>query len=506
MAADFAPLLTTMTELVSDERLVGPIEDFCLLVPEFLVESWRKVAPLQRVDSLDRAPDYSHVIVFEANDHAQALLAALQTERPPGTAIGFYSEYYPGILTSVSGPLKVTSEPIGRGLVMLHTPRTGSHYIQGMITSLGIFGKMEDWTRPPVIEAVKLGIVNIAEHFYRCARYQRSGAAHWSTRIEIPFLRSIWPLLPSSQQIELRSFLRDSHCFLLTRRDRAAQTWSTIKAVASSEWMVTHPQSNPRPATDIPVPVDQLWFWLFSNVETIQANERFASVLTGIGISEVTTVAYEDVSVAQIPEAIQHDVLGDYFEPGVTYLDPGATRYYRQATDADRPAIGRLAHLFESSRQWDLRNKSDLNQTPIHLVAGSQALRDDGVHLIGMEAALLFKISDWPKSGLIVLHFRIKEEAQNFPIVLLGNGEVNWFIHKMSRRGVYALVIDAGCIGDEPLRFGIENMQPTTSEHEPWPIAVRNLRWVDVSFDMAPYFPWIEEVTSTRHARLYRFS
>ena len=38
MAADFAPLLTTMTELVSDERLVGPIEDFCLLVPGFLVE------------------------------------------------------------------------------------------------------------------------------------------------------------------------------------------------------------------------------------------------------------------------------------------------------------------------------------------------------------------------------------------------------------------------------------------------------------------------------------
>ncbi len=171
--SSYIPLVRGFSEVIDDGWLMGEFRDFVLLADSALASVWREIAPNQPIDLLDRIDVPEKCIIFDVGKAAVQLRERLQRERPPGTALSFLTEYYPSVCAKTFAAGRMADEP-GPGVIMFQTPRTGSHLMQGMIANLGEFGAPDEWIRPPVMEAVRLGALGLVDHLVRCARHQRA--------------------------------------------------------------------------------------------------------------------------------------------------------------------------------------------------------------------------------------------------------------------------------------------------------------------------------------------
>ena len=286
---------------------MGEFRDFVLLADHRLVPIWREIAPSQPIDLLTRADAAERCIIFDAGEETGPIRERLQKERPPGSVLSFFTEYYPSVCAKTFAPGRMAGE-LGPGITMFQTPRTGSHLMQGMIANVGDFGPPDEWIRPPVIEAVRQGVLGFVDHLIRCALHQRAFCRYWSVSIVLPFLAEMWQWISCEERGRFGEFVHQGHSFLLSRRDRTAQTWSQIRATYSGRFhSFSHNDVN-QDIDEALLPPEKFWLWLIINKANFERLEQLARTITRDAGIELETIYYEELLTQSISEDLHRRV------------------------------------------------------------------------------------------------------------------------------------------------------------------------------------------------------
>ena len=342
----YLALTHALSDVVADERLAGDFEQHVLLVPNELVPAWRQTAPRQLILPLSKYASVDRSIVFDVSPNATAVLRWLRQQRSPGSALSFFTEYYPSVCAGTFAPGQMATAR-GPGLIMFQTPRTGSHHMKGMIANVGDFGVANAWIRPPLLEAVRLGVVSLVDHLDRCARHQLAARPRWAASIVLPFLEAAWESISADERQRFVEFVGSAHPFLLTRRDRVAQTWSLLRAGHSGRYHINSADQANDGVADALRPPEKYWLWTLFNHHYFARLETFAQSIVEQSGGTLPVVAYEELLEQPLSEAVHERVLGPMYDRNTHKLDPLTSGYARQSGVEDVRMIARLRRVID---------------------------------------------------------------------------------------------------------------------------------------------------------------
>jgi LPS sulfotransferase NodH len=498
-------LTRAFAEIVSDGRLRGDIRQHVLLAPNDLIPTWHAIAPDQPVESIDRADEIEKCIVFDVDDDATATLLRLRQQRPEGSAISFLTEYYPSACAETLAPGRM-ADSLGHGLIMFQTPRTGSHLMQSMIRSTGDFGIADEWIRPPLLHAVRLGLVSLVDHLICCARHQQLVHKYWATSIVLPFLEEIWRELQPDEHLRFIDFVRSAHTFLLTRRDRVAQTWSQIRAVQSGRFHIYSQAEVNKNVGDALQPPEKFWVWLLHNEDTWARMEAFADTIVRQAGGTLPVVAYEELRERPISKDVHDRVFGPLYDQSAHQLDPDTSPFVRQSGAEDAEMIARLRRIREDTDMLDF--------------AGWRGLERASVKLSG--EAWIHNSKLQVRSGTIVCDIPFLQSEQRrtvglqldvlasdaFPVML-------WVEVAETRKENYSAVIDQTgayllLAADRSARAGMRYVIVVGGDavigSDGARVRLRRLFSIPVDFQAQPEFPWMTPVQRLGNFALYRLA
>ena len=450
----FAPLVQAFAEVVEGGWLLGPFRDYVLVVDPGLLALWQRIAPNQAMEPPGQIGTARKRIIFDVGDACVSLLEQQKSLSEPRASLSFLSEYYPSVCakTFAAGEM---SDHLGSGLVMFQTPRTGSHLLQGMIAQLGDFGAPEEWVRPPVIKAVQLGILSLVDHMYRCARHQRAFHKYWATSLVLPFLAEIWGHLSDHEQGRLLSFVEHSHPFLLTRRDRIAQTWSQIRAYHTGRFHAFVQKDVNEQAEVALLPVEKFWLWVILNRRHFDRLESFARSIAAKSNKNLSEVAYEELQERPLTEALHGKVLGEMYSPLTHRLDPDATIFLKQSSVHDAECIASLGQLISQITGPDFRDWQNVRHSSMTM-SGTVVLETGRLELRGgsLECRVPFEYTE--QRATIALQFELfaSEHSPASIRMMVGTAEV--CIATMKRPGAYLLLAANTILLGGLVRFIIE--------------------------------------------------
>ena len=501
---DYTALARAFAELVDDGRLMGEFQHHVLLVPAELLAVWRDIAPNQPIEPLDHADAIDNCIVFDVGADAVAVLLRLRDQFGPDRAISFLTEYYPSASARTFMPGRM-AESVGRGLIMFQTPRTGSHLMQGMIAATGDFAIADEWIRPPLVAAVRLGLLNLVDHLIRCARYQQAVHKYWAASIVLPFLDELWWQMPPEERQRFIAFLGSAHAFLLTRRDRFAQTWSQIRATQSGRFHIYSADDANKDASDALRPPEKFWLWALQNREIFARLEAFAQRIVRESGTTLPVIAYEELLDPPIAEDVHRRAFGALYEPDRHELDPARSRFVRQSGAADAPMVARLKRVVEDMKILDFARWENLDRAYVEMTGGSVFI-DQG----RLEA----------RSGTILCHIPFRQDEQPstvglqldilasdaYPVRLrveVTETRQELYSASISRTGGY-LLLAPGKVARPGIRYRIGVGGGVMAGDRSARVRLRRLFSVPVDFATKPEYPWMNPEERADRFALYR--
>lgn len=290
---EFRKLCSSLHEIHSDGLLIGNSRHLPLYVKRgfvgLLADTFRAESVLPLPPS---APLNQPGIIFEA-DPADFAYSDHSAE-----TISFFRSHYPAILTRLfDTSARVASNEeidLSQGLVLFHSPRTGSHYLQSMISAVDGFAATEEWIRPPIIFACRFGITDLYSHLRSCIARQLPYARHWSFTVDCRSLQRQWMSLSPRDQRRILALMSCAHRFVLTRRDRVAQAWSDIKAISTGVFFHSS-QDQSTPVQMAPTHPERYWFWARLLIRQNSESEQWLHSLLTANHLEAPIVTYEEI-------------------------------------------------------------------------------------------------------------------------------------------------------------------------------------------------------------------
>lgn len=506
--ADLSLLIEQLAEVIAEGRLAGNFQDHVILANEDLVAAWRRIASNQPVSSFEDDDGLRPCIVFAVDDHSRLRLLALRDSHPNRITFDFFEQYLPSLMARTFTPSRwVPPDQIGTGIVIFHTPRTGSHFLMSMVASCGDFGETEEWIRPAVVTAVRLNIVGLVEHMQRCAGYQRAFSEHWSLKIEIPFLFDMWSFLDKTERKRFQTLISTSHSFLLSRNNATAQILSTIRAVSTGQFVKTSSASVESISTHILTDgsVDRYWFWNAFARDQIKDWEEFVRYSFSSHNQNIKTVYYEDLMQNNISEDVQLKVFGPFHNPTRYALKIDSSKYQKQSGNGDLLLIGKLEVTNSTRIGTSFRVSENLSISRLFITSGRCLIDKNGVSIENGVVTIFFD-SSIHSATTGVLQFEIGGASciLGYSIRVFASSKIV-FEETISIAGGYVLFFDPTSTD------GIINVTIDTTRSLVVPLGqimltlVRLIQnyTVDVSYDCKPYFPWMERVSETEFAALH---
>jgi hypothetical protein len=497
-------LVREFSEVVDDGWLMGKYHDFVMIADAELATVWREIAPNQPVDQLNRAIVAENCIIFDVSDEAIQLYNTLKAQRPPGSVLSFLMEYYPSICAKTFAAGKMADE-MGSGVIMFQTPRTGSHLMQGMIGSLGDFAAPDEWIRPPGMAAIRLGLLGLVDHLVRCARHQRAFHKYWSASIVLPFLVEMWPQVAHEEQDRFGAFVRESHPFLLTRRDRVAQTWSQIRAHYSGRFHVTSSSDVNRGIDPTLLPPEKFWLWIIANRNNFDIFENWARKIVLKSGKELAVICYEELASRPIPDDVHKRALGLMYQPEAHRLDAGSAMFVKQSSAEDEKVIATLTRMISEVDEVDFRRGWQAERAKVSMYDGIVTLDDGRLEARGGTVICEIPFEQRDEGKTVVLELEVLA-SQKRP-VRLGVSDQKNELHSatITEGGAYVLLTEDRAIAGRRAYYRIglgEGAQPSV----PFGARVRlvAIYKLPVSFKIIPEFPWMESEGRTDGFALYR--
>jgi hypothetical protein len=479
-------LVRLFSEVVDDGALSGNWNDCTLCVDAELLPLWKEIAPNTPVAPFGPRKPAGTCIVFDAGEEA-ITLRRCWAKTDPKEVLSFFHDYYPATCARTFQP-GVVAEQIGQGLVMFQTPRTGSHFMQGMLSQLKEFGVAAEWIRPPLIEAHALGIVSVAEHLRQCARHQRAFHAYWAASIVLPFLETLMDKMSPDDRADTVDFLSRGHLFLTMRKSRTAQTWSQIRAKHSG---VFHIKTADRANSELDSsmqPVEKFWFWNLLSGFKINVLESLARNIAAQVGKQVAEVPYEEMRNHVFLLKLEPQIFGPLYDPIRHRLDPYQSTYSKQSTSEDATIVAQLELILHSTREIDFRHRTGLENITFHGATAGFRWVDAGLDVSSGRLSFIL----WPTREQ-----RTSTIAIQFTAAAGEGSHVEITVHRANRelakvtvcnKGSYCLFLDGGIISapDTVYAFSVlgEGAQAVlVSIHECF-----------VPFATPPEFPWMRVI------------
>ncbi len=502
----YLALTHAFAEVVDNGRLTGGFEEHVLLAPAELVSAWREIAPDQPIEPLERADAAERCIVFDVGGDATAALLRLRQQRPAGSAISFLTEYYPSVCAETFTPGRM-ADSLGRGLIMFQTPRTGSHLMQGMIAGTGDFGTAEEWIRPPLLQAVRLGLLSLVDHLIRCARHQQASHKYWAASIVLPFLDEVWHAISAEERQRFVEFLASAHAFLLTRRDRVAQTWSQIRATQSGRFHIYSPDDVNKDVAEALLPPEKFWLWVLYNEDYWRRLEAFAQSLVRQAGGTLPVVAYEDLLERPIAEEIHRQVFGPMYDRAVHQLLPAVSRYVRQAGREDAKMVERLKHAVDRIGMLDFAGWRGLERASVMMSGGTVWI--EGGQLEARSGTILcdvpFDASEAPSTVGLQLDILASDAYPVRVRVEVSETRRELYSAPISQTGGY-LLLAPGSVARRGIRYRIGVGGGVLAGDRSARVRLRRLFSVPVDFATQPEFPWMTLEQRIGNFALYRMT
>jgi hypothetical protein len=496
----------SLAEVISDGRLMGEFHEHVLLVPADLVEAWREIAPNQPVEPLEHADTTNKCIVFDIGDEAAATLLRLRQQRPSGDAISFLTEYYPSVCAGTFTPGQ-SAETLGPGLIMFQTPRTGSHLMQGMIADLDGFATADEWIRPPLTQAIRLGALNLVDHLIRCARYQQAVHKYWTASIVLPFLQELWYAMPPDERRRLLDFLGSAHAFLLTRRDRVAQTWSQIRATHTGRFHIYSQDDVNRGVSQALQPPEKFWLWCLYNQEQFARLEDFASSLMQQAGGTLPVVAYEELLQDTIAEDTHLRVFGPFYDRDAHRLNRASSRYVRQAGTDDAAMVAQLGRVVDGIDALDFANWRGLERASVEMSGGTVWIEQG--RLEARAGTILCEIpfgqAEQPSTVGLQLDVRASDAYPVRLRVEMTEVRRELYSASISQTGGYFLLAP-GRVARRGIRYRIGVGGGVVAGDKSARVRLRRLFSVPVDFATEPEFPWMTLEQRAENFALYRLT
>ena len=501
----YLELTHAFAEVVANGRLKGEFQSHVLLAPAELVPVWREIAPAQPVEPLDCAATTPKCIVFDLGEAAGATLARLKRGRPSGAAISFFTEYYPSVCAATYAPGHVASS-LGRGVVMLQTPRVGGRLMKDMIGELADFAAPEEWVRPPLMQAIRLGVVGLVDHLTRCALHQQAVHRYWAGCIVLPFLDELWHRMASDERQRLLDFLGSAHTFLLTRRDRVAHTWSQIKAEHDARYQ-SYSREERGGGTNQLQPVEKFWLWCMHNQEHLPRQERFAQLLLRQAGRTLPVVAHEELRQRPISEDVHRRILGPLYKRGTHKLNPDGSSCANSPDADDAPTIAGLTEVVKGLDLLDFAGWRGLERASVMISSDSVWIEGGRLEVRSgtILCAIPFTAGNAPSTVGLQLDV-VGSDA--FPVRLqveVSETRRELYTAQIRRTSGY-LLLGPGEVARRGIRYRINVGEKGDAEDKSARVRLRRLFSVPADFGTQPEFPWMALEQNGGEFMLYRFT
>ena len=491
-------LFDSFPELRDGNGLLIANEGLPLYVRQAFVEPLAAAFPAERVLPLESAacPE-DRGIVFETSRED------FVHSEPPAACISFFRDHYPAIVTRRFDPAPRRASPeevdLSEGLILFHTPRTGSHYLQSIIAAVDGFGPTEEWIRPPIVLACQLGITELYTHLQNCIALLLPYVRQWSLTIECRALQQQWKRLSEQDRRRILALMSRAHRFILTRQDRVAQAWSDVKAISTGVFFETVEDQGKHATTAI-ADWDHHWFWVGLLIrQNIGAETWLSGMLAEHGLP-TPIVAYEDILTDDGLHQNAGAILGPLAGSAQAELKTSSTRFRRQLTYQDVGTIVQLGNCLDGE-------KSLYPASPCHL-----ALLGDAV--MGRAKICIHA----PFGGIIVRPRLLAGGTLRIDFALV-DGAAN------GQPMISAPVISAQMNGEQILEFPVAGAGPHTLHMDVAPdvsqpvvvlflstepdarpfCTVHRVSLIPVPFEKAQLFPWSMEVIAMPGLRILRY-
>jgi hypothetical protein len=479
-------LIRLFAEIVDDGALAGNWTDCTLCVDAQLVALWQEVAPKTPVSPLTTLKPPGICIVFDADDESAALYNRWVGDDPT-QVFSFFADYYPSVCARTFQP-GVVGEQIGQGLVMFQTPRSGSHFMQGMLSQLKDFGIAAEWIRPPLIEAHALELVSVAGHLQRCARHQRAFHTYWAASIVLPFLETLMEKMNPQDVVEMIDFFSRGHMFMTMRKGRTAQTWSLIRASRSGVFHIESGEKGNAELDESLQPIEKFWFWNLINGEKIRDSESLArSFAVKVG-KRVAEVPYEEMLNPVFLQRLESQVFGPIYDPIRYKLDPSRSKYVRQSTVEDAEIVARLESISYTAREIDFKRRVGIENATYRGADAGLRWGPAGLDIFAGHVTLMV----WPiqenRPTTIAIQFTAAIAEASSTEITVRHNERELANVKVSDRGSYCLFVDGGAVShpNTLYTFGVAGDQAQ--------VVLVSIHESPVAFSTRPEFPWMREV------------
>ena len=517
--APLALLIEQLAEVTAEGRLAGNFQDYVLLADVEHASEWLRIAPHQPFSTFSEDDRLRPCIVFAVDGPSRSHLAAIRAADPKRIVYDFFEEYLPALMARTFDPSRhVPLKDIGTGIVIFHTPRTGGHFLMSMMAACHDFGETEEWVRPPVVTAVKLGILNFVDHLKRCASYQRANSKHWSNKMDIPFLADIWVSETDTQKKAFLSFLGLGHAFLLSRVNKLAQIWSTIKAVNNGVFFELNSDELPIDSiielSSEPSIIDlaSYWFWTTITIEKIRLWENMAISLAKDAGLQLETVLYEELLEEPINSEIHQRVFGPFYENSVHVLRKSASQYKKQSRKDDEQALKCLKIMHDSIivgiQDGYLKNPAG----SIISCGGHTFIKTDGIYFedVSLIISNLFPTSIQDTTAVVEFCFSGSETINSFLSVEVVINDLRIFSYDVKSSGSYVLMYD---ISSTPpgaiLNLCFSNCRvnfPPIGASGRSIFQILKAYHINISFNMKQVFSWFNELERTERVAIYKMT